>query len=267
MWEMNRLGGSSRQHRRQGLTSEPDSRSVGPSSTSDKASHKPRRQSCHVPARQTAATCPCLAQTYRNDPPPHAFSSLFVTPCIQPAPRRFFTLMSGLVSSSWLMPIALLSPRLFMMKGMLVPAGRRVGAHSNGGSWHGRQSLWQRSRRASWLMLPSAGCMHGRLQEQLSTGAPTSRRAPFPLPGAPLSHTTSRGHIRRCTIGTGWAFRRHKVTRGAAKHSRHVAHGQYPRPAPRHLPAPTKGYTPPSPHVFVLLLDLLPAALEYDLRL
>lgn len=53
--------------------------------------------------------------------------------------------MSGLVSSSCDMPMARLSPRLFMIKGMLVP---------------------------------------------------------LPEPGAPLSHTTSRGHTRRCE--TGW---------------------------------------------------------------
>ena len=55
------------------------------------------------------------------------------------------TLISGLVSSSWLMPMARLSPRLFTMNGMLVP---------------------------------------------------------LPDPGAPFSHTTSRGHTRRCSKGS-----------------------------------------------------------------
>ena len=44
----------------------------------------------------------------------------------QPNKQHAPTLMSGLVSSSWLMPMARLSPRLFMMKGMFcsVQTGR-----------------------------------------------------------------------------------------------------------------------------------------------
>lgn len=66
--------------------------------------------------------------------------------------------MSGLVSSSWLMPTARLRPRLFMMKGML-----RQGV---GDEWGPAGGLWQQKQAA----LRGAGCYYsGTVQVATAT--------------------------------------------------------------------------------------------------
>ena len=148
------------------------------------------------------------------------------------SPASMRARMSGWRSSRDDMVTARARPRDSRMNGVLAPWGRGRGGRA-GGRWKGVAAPG--GRRGACGLIASAGCRPLHVPLPL---APILLA--LPDPGAPLSHTISLGHCRRC--GRGRVVRSESEKRRAwavppPRGGRGRAAQHWPTSAPRPLPA------------------------------